>query len=182
MVKRNFYKSYKIYEAAGDEKGLRPIMDQVYFKDGYAHATDAHIAVRAKMGDISDFSIEEIKLLDGKMIHKNLLKRVYAHKNVFIKPDGFHANDGYGEIVYLFETKDLGKYPNVYGAISENNTSWRLDKVGINVGYLQRLANAMGCKTAKLEFTGKIGTKILVKDTEFIDVDITGIIMPVVVD
>lgn len=51
----NFNPDFKLHKACADDE-YRPAFSYVYFRNGYAYATNAHIAVRAKVEDISNIA------------------------------------------------------------------------------------------------------------------------------
>lgn len=57
----------KLHEACADD-ALRPVMMCVHFMNGFACASDAHIAVRQSL---EYHSIINPELLDGKSLHKD---------------------------------------------------------------------------------------------------------------
>lgn len=85
MLNQNFYKSTPIYLAC-EVNGYRPVMSYVLFKEGYAWASDGHIAVRCKISELSNFNEGAIALLENSLIHSTALKEIYKSKGeVFVE-------------------------------------------------------------------------------------------------
>ena len=95
MSRRNFSKSVKLYDITANDE-LRPAMQCVCFKDGYAYATEAHMLIKAKIEDICNFDPEEIAILEGKMVSGASLKRICSHNEIQVTNDGFVATDNTG--------------------------------------------------------------------------------------
>ena len=100
--RHNFNPSYKLHLCCSED-GLRPVMEYVHFIGGYAYATDAHVMVRAKIADISDFTEEEIAILDNKSIHAHLFRQLIQRRRVEVTPEGFVWSDDSGDITQLFK-------------------------------------------------------------------------------
>ena len=179
--KQNFISAYKIFDVAAQGDLLRPEFNFVFFKNGYVYATDAHMLVRAKIADISGFPEDQIALLDGKAIHAKALEKLYAHKNVEIREDGFHAieENGMIEIVYKFAPDGLKRVD--FEAVLSKKERADVGKIGVNAEFLHKLTRAMNCTDrTRLEFAGSSGA-IYVQPIES-DIDIKGLVMPVIID
>lgn len=181
--RKNFCSSFKVFKCAAQNDELRPAMNSVYFQNGYVYATDAHMLVRAKITDISNFTDEEVALLEGKSIHAKLLKSVYSHNFVEVKADGFHASDekqGW-EIVYLFNDEKTAPTPPNFEVILSKSEHAELDKIGLKANLLSKLTSAIGCgDNTRLDFTGR-SSQIKVSEIGNV-LDIKGIIMPMMID
>ena len=78
-----FYKEFKLHKACANDD-IRPAMHYVCFKNGYAYATDAHIAVRANLHDISALSDDDIAKLNGHLIHKSQYEQLLKYSSIEI--------------------------------------------------------------------------------------------------
>lgn len=179
--KQNFISAYKIFDVAAQGDVLRPEFNFVFFENGYVYATDAHMLVRAKIADISGFPEDQIALLDGKAIHAKALKKLYAHKHVEIREDGFHAIEEGGmiEIVYKFAPDGL-KRINFEAVLSKQERA-DVGKIGMKAELLHKLTSAMDCTDrTRLDFAGE-GGAIYVEPVDK-DIDIKGLVMPILID
>lgn len=179
MSRRNFSKSVILYDIVANDE-LRPAMQCVYFLGGYAYATDAHMLIKAKIEDICNFDLEEIAILDGRMVAGESLKRIYSHKEIQVTNDGFVATDNTGsKITYTFADEEVvGEFPNCEKVLADamNSPLHPKDIIGINYGMLDTLTNAMGCKdNAKLEIRNN-GHTIVVTSLDLFN-SITGLLM-----
>lgn len=179
MIRRNFSKQVKLYDITASDN-LRPAMQCVCFKDGYAYATEAHMLIKAKIEDICNFDPEEIAILEGKMVSGASLKRIYSHNEIQVTNDGFIAKDETGsKITYTFADKEVvGEFPNCEKvlAVAMNSPLHPKDIIGINYGMLDTLTNAMGCKdNAKLEIRNN-GNTIVVTSLDLFST-VTGLLM-----
>ena len=83
-ILKGFRPNFKIHKVCANDD-LRPAMWYVFFKDGNAYATDAHIAIVAPLSTISNFTDEEKKLLEGKLIHATQFAKLLTMRNVDIE-------------------------------------------------------------------------------------------------
>ena len=63
--RHNFDPQFKLHLCCGNDD-IRPVFQYIHFIGGYAYATDAHVLIRAKIADISNFTEEEIAMLNNK--------------------------------------------------------------------------------------------------------------------
>lgn len=179
-MRKNFNKSIKLYDVAGGDIN-RPAMQCILFQNGYAYATEAHMMIKARLEDITNFAPEEIAILEGKMISADSLKRIYSHQTVEVTNDGIIAKDTETgcKITYTYaDPETVGKFPNCEKVLADAMESplHAKDVIGINYGMLDTLTNAMGCKdNAKLEIRNN-GNTIVVTSLDLFST-ITGLLM-----
>lgn len=109
-IRHNFNKGIKLHLACANEP-IRPVMSCIYFKDGYAIASNGKILIKACLNEICNFSEEKKKFLEGKLISAKNFKEIIKHTIIEIEEDGFHAIYDDWNIKYKFVTVDM-KYPN----------------------------------------------------------------------
>ena len=73
-IRHNFNKGIKLHLACANEP-IRPVMSCIYFKDGYAIASNGKILIKACLNEICNFSEEEKELLEGKLISAKKLRK-----------------------------------------------------------------------------------------------------------
>ena len=190
-----FYKEYKLHKACANDD-IRPSMQYICFKDGYAYATDAHIAVRASLQAICALSDEETAKLNGYLIHKSQYEMLLKYSTIeigegtitLIYPESKASNTiklvklampGDGEEVL----KDNAiRYPDVDKIINDDLSKEPLQQVGFSYSLLGRVIAAMGIKPNRvgLRFTTN-GRQMVVLGVEP-GIDVRGIIMPVLLN
>ena len=190
-----FYKEYKLHKACASDD-LRPAMHYICFKDGYAYATDAHIAVRASLDAICALSDEEKAKLNGYLIHKSQYEMLLKYSTIEIGEGVITCIDPESkarttiQLVKMAETdeevaesKGLAiKYPNVDPVINDDLSKEPLQKVGFSYSLLGRIIAAMGIQPNRvgLRFTTN-GRQMVVLGVEP-GIDVRGIIMPVLLN
>lgn len=190
-----FYKEYKLHKACANDD-LRPAMHYICFKDGYAYATDAHIAVRARLSDICALRDEDIAKLNGYLIHKNQYEMLLKYSTIEIGEGVITCIDPESkarttiQLVKLAESSEAeevseGKaiyFPNVDAVINDDLSKEPLQKVGFNYQLLGRIIAAMGITSGRvgLRFTSN-GRQMVVLGVEP-GIDVRGIIMPILMD
>ena len=102
-IRHNFNKGIKLHLAC-ENNLLRPVMNCIYFKYGYAIASNGMILIKACLNEICNFSEEEKELLEGKLISTNNFKEIIKHTIIEIEEDGFHAIYDDWDIKYKFAT------------------------------------------------------------------------------
>ena len=175
----------KIYVAC--ESGTESVRDayhHVFFKNGYAYATDAHILARVRLSTITQgFDQDELSNLDGKSVHRDVFKQLLKYKHVDIKEDRIEAKFGHHTVSFSLLDEKVVKAPDFDSVIESELTEERtpIKNIGINSEYLNNLAIAMGIfASVKLDFT-TIKSKIYVTDTSCVN-DALGIIMPTYIE
>ena len=182
--RHNFNNGISLHKVCGNYD-LRPIMSYIYFDNGYAIASDGHILIKADINDISNFTDEEIELLNGKLLHSNQFKQIVKADEVTIEETGITAKYEYFEIKYLFhilkDEKDrLIKYPN-YQKIFDGFKKNSLSSIGVNSRYLETLCSSVNACKAKLSFNNCCnGILVNFPFTEMYNT--IGLIMPLNID
>lgn len=180
-MRKNFSKSVKLFDIAAQDC-LRPALQCIHFENGYAYATDAHMLIRAKLEDVTNFEPEELAILEGKCISADSLKRIYSHQEVEVTNDGFVAKDSTTgcKVTYTFtDPKVIDKFPDCEKVLHDAMQSplHPKDVIGISYSMLDTLTNAMGCKgNAKIEFRGDKGYQAIVTSLDLFN-SITGLLM-----
>ena len=190
-----FYKEYKLHKACANDD-LRPAMHYVCFKDGYAYATDAHIAVRARLSDICALSDEDIAKLNGHLIHKSQYEMLLKYSTIEIGEGTITLIDPESkasttiQLVKLAESSEAAEvsegkaiyFPNVDKIINDDLSKEPLQQVGFSYSLLGRIIAAMGIQPNRvgLRFTTN-GRQMVVLGVEP-GIDVRGIIMPVLLN
>lgn len=188
---KNFVAAYKLYEACSPKKeAYSEAFRYVWFSRGYAYASNRHIVVRANIKNISSFTEEEIALLDGKKIERDLFKQLLKHEYVDIREDGFYAQEENKEVLYRFDSKEDIKMPKfeniIQDAIQATKHGTPLTAIGISAVEFQYLAKAIGAEGSlsnklALRFSNPNSAIIVEHCNELIDFTI-GLIMPILLD
>lgn len=186
-----FFKAFKLHKACADDL-LRPAMQYVAFKNGYAYATNSFVAVKANLRDISALGYEDIQKLNGYAIHKDQYAELLKFSEIEVLDGSIVAKGANQNVQTIFTLTKIDensndkrpgafRFPNVESVIADDAKKCKLEAFGINLKLLNNLAAAMGVANEKigLRFTAASG-KIFVKG-EY-DVDVRGIIMPVLLD
>lgn len=190
-----FYKEYKLHKACASDD-FRPAMHYICFKDGYAYATDAHIAVRANLHHISALSDEDIAKLNGHLIHKSQYEMLLKYSTIEIGDGTITLIDPESkasttiQLVKLAESSEAAEvsegkaiyFPNVDALINKDAEHYESDNVGLNYHLLGRVLSAMGLNGNRvgLRFTG-VGKQMFILGVEP-GIDVRGIIMPIIFD
>ena len=190
-----FYKEYKLHKACANDD-LRPAMHYVCFKDGYAYATDAHIAVRARLSDICALSDEDIAKLNGHLIHKSQYEMLLKYSTIEIGDGTITLIDPESKASTTLQLKKLAqtaeevengkgeyiRYPKVDEIINSDRSEEPLQQVGFSYPLLGRIIAAMGITPNRvgLRFTTS-GHQMVVLGVEP-GIDVRGIIMPILLN
>ena len=185
-----FFPNYKLHKVCGADV-LRPVYGYLYFKDGNVYATDAHMAIAAPLSFVSNFSDEEQKLLEGKLIHATLFAQLLkmCETHVKVSADGvrFECKTQTGEtvIIPLLTEEQIGKYPNVENVLAEaeknaKELGTQLPHVAFKQSMLADLVAAMNADIIEFYF-GKPKGAIVVRDQEETN-EIRAILMPCLIE
>ena len=141
---KNFDKSYPLYLACDIKNYIRTSTHYIMFSNGYAYATDAHILVKARLTDISDFDEQDLALLDGKCIHANNYKKIVKSKGeVSITTDAIVVKETEYEVAYPLKTKESVRFPDCENVMSRKGDIALQMKFGISAENLCTLSDVM---------------------------------------
>ena len=141
---QNFYKSYPLWLACGLYETIRTGMQYIMFANGYAYATDAHILVRARLTDISDFDEQDLAKLEGKFIHGNNFKKIVKSKGeVTITEDAIVVEEENYTISYPLKTST--RFPECEKVLNGESEVKFQKEFGISADYLNTLSEVMDC-------------------------------------
>lgn len=136
-VKRNFKTKLHLICANND---LRPSMSYIYFEKEFLYCTDAHVMIKQKI-DLHGFDEEEIKFMDGKMIHKDSFKELLKHKLVKVTKQGFEAIiDTENSILFKFSKRE-DDFLNKIKSVLNDFEGQELEEIGINYKFLSKLSD-----------------------------------------
>lgn len=139
-IRHNFNKGIKLHLAC-EPTSIRPVMSCIYFKDGYAIASNDKILIKACLNEICNFSEEEKELLEGKLISAKNFKEIIKYTIIEIEEDGFHAIHYDLDIKFKFADIDH-KYPNYNEVISQFKPGFA-EKVLIDPLNIELIADAL---------------------------------------
>lgn len=142
----NFNKDLKMHLACSTDE-LRLVMNYIYFKDGFAFASDGLILVKNKLEECSSIPLDQIEELDNKFLHKDHFKEILKYDIINISKDGIEAQktNGGDKLFFYFSRFDDLKYPNAekvfQDALNKSNAS--LTILGLNLKLIDRLRKAL---------------------------------------
>jgi hypothetical protein len=136
---------HRIHLACGDDS-LRPRFQDIEFHNGFAYATDAHIAVKIPIAEI--FDTDNAEALNGMKLHKTQWRLICGnHVELEVEPLRFKvrmaANNNAYPSFYVYpekvtETKPLNEMLEpLWPKKGEYNA---LQEIGVSTEYLNRAA------------------------------------------
>lgn len=176
-AKNNFDKKVKMHLACSKRNDLHKEMECIYFKDGFAYASDGIILARNRISEISGLEEHEITALDGKFLHADFYKDMLKYDNIMISEDGIECSKGNDKVFFYFSQFD--KYPNAEGLLqnSLNMQTNPLPQVKFDMKTIQRLNKAL-FESDKCVATFKGTNKPIVFDSMMEGVSSVGLLMP----
>lgn len=202
-MRTNFNPAFCLHECTSNDD-LRPAFGYIHFYNGYAYATDAHVIVKAKIEDISNFIASDIEMINNHSILAANFKKLIKHQNIEVTPEGFVFEDYdkqmkvhylWNEIIqeekdgklcrYVSITGKGGKIyiPNFDAVIVDSEHIHTTDSIGIKHKLISSVAKAMGADTLAFYFSGDDKMiKCRIKDGFDPDADIVAGIMPNLID
>lgn len=178
--RRNFDKKVKMHLACAPKDGMRKEMACIYFKDGFAYATDGHILVKNRISEISTFSEEEIAALDGKLLPAEHYKDILKYDECLISDEGIEAVKGDDRAFFYFKNPGDGHYPNADKVLQDalNRQTVPMPEVGFNILLMEHMAKALSnFDQCKAMFKGS-GQPIIFQSI-MEDVSSVGLLMPI---
>ena len=180
-------KKFKIWEVAEKSDTLRPAMEYICFRNGYAYATDAHILIRVPIEELFEeealhINAEELKeQLNGVLFHAALWKKVAAFEGLRIEVENdipvFKTKINKHEIIFRF-VKDGSpfKYPKAE-ELFKAEPKEPVSRIAFPSVLLAKLAAAMGENDIILNFASE-KDKILISPLFKGRTNASGVIMP----
>lgn len=165
-----------IWKATGTD-ALRFAMMCAHVSNGYIYATNACILIRQKLDAVHKISEEEIKYLEGKFLHRELLKELECYEYIRFEADGIHASKS--GVICKFKYSEEVKYPNCEAVIPPAESSDVVTHIGVNTKLLALVTECLSPQVSghKLTFSGT-DKAIIVTGAEFSRNEELGLIMP----
>ena len=181
----NFRKDFKLWKACADDV-VRPVMEHILIKGGYAYASDGHVLVRVPLEECTTFEDDQRALLDNCLIHKSMLKYIVGFDIVRVEKneDGvvyLEAKAGENTLkVELGKNGDVLKYPDAEALLRGSSDRSPVQKIGFAPKLIASLTEAIGTKRVKFEFTNE-NSAVFVRPLDMSS-NAVGIIMPIMTD
>ncbi len=139
----NFDKKVQMHLACAKDYPSRRELECIYFKDGFAYATDTHILVRNRISEISGLNPDEIDALDGKILHATFYKDMLKYDNIMIAEDGIECSKGDDKVFFYFSKFE--KYPDAEKTLQNTlrMPPVPLPEVGFDMKLIQQLNKAL---------------------------------------
>lgn len=180
----NFKKGAKIYLCCSNDD-FRPAMNNIFFDEGHAIATDGHILICADLHDISNLNDEDIEKLNGKLLNAASYKELLKYPTIRITDTAIEATKSigiYGSMDVSFKfTKDT-TYPNYKSVLDDIGVPEKEEEqvpktfnTGLNIKSLKRLADAVSSEFVDLRYTSRHGAIEVIFSPIY---DVRAIIMP----
>ena len=130
---------------------LRPAMQCVHFKDGFAYASDAYVVIKQPL----HFNlVDNMDILDGVSIHSESFKAIRKMKHVTATDDGFECISKDGSNVFYAYSTGLDM-PN-FEAVLKPKGVQMMGEIGVTPKLIGVLSKAMaGGDGVKMTFQGQ---------------------------
>lgn len=177
--KNNFKKSVKMHLACRPDP-QRPAYRYIQFKDGFAYASDGHIAVKNRIEEISGLNPAEIEALDGKFLQSEFYRDMLKYEEILIAEDGIECKNGEDRVFFYFSTVE--KPIDIKKVIDEHLSMepMAVEHISLNMKYLMDLSKAMyECESCTFTFHGEGRGVVLKSNNE--DVNSVGLILPIMI-
>ena len=155
MQQKNFKSNLA---AALSKSDPREVLKHVYFKEGKAVATDAHVLVESPLS-IHGFSDSESENLEGYCMSIDQFKRIKAFHRIEVDAKGVvtcFSKDGSKTTEILKPMSEVGRYPDYKRVIPTNVEA--IESIGLDFNLLNRVKELLvkegKTKSAKFTFTG----------------------------
>lgn len=178
--RKNFNKEIKMYLACGNDD-LRKPFEYIYFKYGYAYATNGRVLIKNKISEIASLRDEEIELLNGRSIHSSSYKEMLKYDTITITEDGIECEKGSAKITIPFEDTMCEKQIEMMERVLKQRMEEKKEPVKniwVDTDTIKILNETMyGGKRCKVYFNGECGAMIF---EPMGDKRSVGLVMPLV--
>jgi len=163
----NFNKSVKMHEAC--EKGkTRPVLGFIFFKDGYAYASDASVLVKNNLQECSSLAKGQIEELNGKLLSAKSYAEILKYDTITVSDEGIEAVKGNDKAFFYFNNELV--YPDVEKVIQEalNKQKTAMSTIGLKPDLIIKLQKSL-CSTycCEFAFTG-VNSEVIVQSDEML--------------
>jgi len=178
----NFKRDFQLWKACATD-GMRPVLEYILLKDGYAYASNAHVLVRVPLEECTTFEEDQRALLDGCLIHKSMLKYIVGFDIVHVEKteDGavyLETSTGENTVkVQLGKDGDILKYPNAEEILKGSKDRTPIQKIGFAPKFIASLTAALGTDLLKFEFASE-NSAVFVRPVSA-NGSAVGVIMPI---
>jgi len=115
---------------------LRPAMSHLAFRKGMVLATDAHILVQQKLS-LHNFTEDEIKQMEGKVIHKDTFNEMYRYDVIKVIDGHFVCTKG--EITAKFPLIEPDfRYPDFTSALPKDSEKEPLSSIDVSLVLMEK--------------------------------------------
>lgn len=142
---KNFTFVSNLHLACGNDE-LRPVMQCVHFKNGYAYASNAHVLIKQPL---SLSNIQEPENLEGKAILSSIFKEIRKMKHVVCTPDGFECKTKDNQNVF-YQYSETNTPPDFEAVIPKDKLGG-VAEIGIKPAFVTLLGKAMAGGTYGLK-------------------------------
>lgn len=141
-TKNNFNKKVQMHLACSKDES-HPVMQCIFFNNGFAYATDTHTLVRNRISEISGLNEAEIEALNGKFLHADFYKDMLKYDSIMIAEDGIECAKGNDKAFFYFSTFE--KYPDAEKVLQNalNKQTVPLPQFSFDMKLIQRLNKAL---------------------------------------
>lgn len=181
-ARKNFDKKVKMHLACAKKESLRPIMACIYFKDGFAYATDGIVLVKNRLSEMSSFDEAEIQALDCKFLPADFYKDMLKYDECLISDEGIECHKDGDKAFFYFADFGDSKYPNADVVLQDalNAITVPLPQIGFRFEDMQRLSKALH-DVERCTATFKGVNKPIVFSSIEPDVSSIGLLMPILI-
>ena len=167
---------------------LRPALNHVYIKDGFAVVTDSHILIKVPLSLIFSNNEKDSALPNmfisqsdwAKIFGKKFQTYEFEYKNEYLTVH-LHRNTGICDKVIIkpLLEKDADFRPVNFGSVlPKDKDSEAVEDIGINAEMLNNISIATEIKRFRLKFNGKDRAIFIIPvDTDYQNIKI--ILMPI---
>jgi DNA polymerase III sliding clamp (beta) subunit (PCNA family) len=158
---------------------LRPALQCINIKNGFAYATDAHILIKTNLNETSNLLSHVIEQLEGKMIHMDLWKKINDSIQVLkIEDDCVFTLEKTGRCSYQIQNE--GSFPDCDALLDKISKLERQDigAIGINASMLMKISKLIGSESIRLDFSGS-NNAICIRDAFGMVTGFEIILMPI---
>ena len=170
----NFNKQLHMHLACANDD-LRVVMEYIYFQDGFSYASDAHVLVKNDLSICSSIPIEQIEILNGKLLHKDAYKEILKYDVIDISEEGIQCKKGNNTAFFYFNTDSSLKYPMAKELIKEKTAlpTVPTPQISINTKLIEIMYHQR-----ELKFTFKgVNESIICEDNNVDSTNCVGLIM-----
>ena len=120
----------------------------IYFIGEHVYSTNGYALVRNKISEISNFTIEELELLNGRCLYYRDYKNILNYDTVDVTNDGLICHGDFSDVLFTFAQEQVNsrnieeKFDDLIKNAVDSKSA-PINEVGFDLYYIDKIRKAL---------------------------------------